>query len=160
MPSEPSPKDDNKNEQLPERSVEADDTDSTEQPSSVPEILDNLSDSQREGVTRFFGSGMEMSVVSGNPFASKITESHMTDMISLASKELDYDYSDRQRTRIFWGLFGGFVLTLLIAFAVFLAVQDMSDLLTDLVKGGVIFLSGVVGGLGGGYGLARARRNR
>ena len=158
MSSESTSPKDNDSSGIPATAVESAPSEHTHSDTDA-DILDSLSGQQRTDVMRHFASSMEMAaVVSGNPFASQLNESHMTDMIVLAGKELEYDYSDRQRSRIFWGLFGGFVLLVVIGFAVFLALRDESALLSELVKSGLLFLSGLAAGLGGGYGIARRGR--
>ena len=152
MPSEPvHPNSDEPN-------FSADDSDSLELPYSDEDAIAGLSNRQRQDLTRFVAAGMEMSVISGNPLVSKINERHLADMISLASKELEYDYNDRHRNRIFWGILGVFAMILLVGFAAFLAFQNMSNLLSQLLRDGLLFLSGLAAGLGGGYGLAKRRR--
>lgn len=138
------------NDKISRSSDSTDEPDSSGLPPEGEDISSGLSPQQRQDLTRFIDSGVEMSVISGNPLASRINERHLSDMIDLAGKELDYDYNDRQRNRIFWGM--------LIAFAVFLALQDMSSLLSQLLRDGLLFLSGLAAGLGCGYGLARRKR--
>ena len=155
MPSEISRTDDD-SQGVSEISTGSDNPDSANR---LPqEIIENLNERELENVTRLLSATMEMSVTPRHTLVDKMTENHISDMISLTGKGLEYSHSDRQRNRIFWGLIVGFVLALATAFAVFLTLQDMDSLLAELIKGGVIFLSGVVGGLGGGYGLARRNR--
>ena len=127
-----------------------------EQPSSLPDEVEELAEPGQRSIGRLFTSSM--SVVSGDPIASKINESHLTDMIGLMGKGREYEHVDRHRSRIFWGIMVAFVILVAVAFAVFLALNGMDSLLSELVKGGALFLSGAAAGFGGGYGLARRNR--
>lgn len=128
-----------------------------ERPSSPPDEGAGLADTERQSVRHFIASSVNMSVT-GNPIASKINESHLTDIIGLVGKGQEYEHVDRHRARIFWGIMVAFVILVSAAFAIFLAMNDMDSLLSELVKGGALFLSGAAAGFGGGYGLARRNR--
>ena len=128
-----------------------------EQPSSPPDEVEELAETRHPGIRRFIASGVNMSVTS-NPIASKITESRLTDMIGLMGKEREYEHVDRHRSRVFWGIMVAFVMLVAAAFAIFLVLNGMDSLLSELVKGGALFLSGAAAGFGGGYGLARRNR--
>ena len=103
--------------------------------SSPPDEVEELAETRHPGIRRFIVSSVNMSVTI-NPIASKITESHMTDMIGLMGKEREYEHVDRHRSRIFWGIMVAFVILVSAAFAVFLALNDMDSLLSELVRGG------------------------
>ena len=116
-----------------------------------------IAGTRHPGIRRFVASGVNMSAT-GNPIAYKITESRLTEMIGLMGKEREYEHVDRHRSRVFWGIMVAFVMLVAAAFAIFLALNGMDSLLSELVKGGALFLSGAAAGFGGGYGLARRNR--
>ena len=134
---------------------------SAEQPTTpsadaVGDAIGNLTDSELRRVGGFLAAGMEASDdASGNPIASRVNEIHLTAVIGLMDKELEYRHSDRQRARVFWGLVATFLITLLIMFAVFLALWSMDFLLADIIKGGALLLCGAAAGFGAGYGFAK-----
>ena len=120
-----------------------------------------LTDAQRRAVSGFIATGAEMSASSGdNPIASQINETHVADIVGLMGKELEYKYIDRQRERVFWGIMAMFAIVMMIAFSVFIALLSLELLLFDLAKGAAVFLGGMIGGLGAGYGLAKRREGR
>ena len=125
--------------------------------SSPPDEGEELAETGNRRIGHFIASSVNMSVTS-NPIASQINESHLTDIIGLMGKEQEYEHADRHRARIFWGIMVAFVILVSVAFAIFLAMNDMDSLLSELVKGGALFLSGAAAGFGGGYGLARRNR--
>ena len=114
-----------------------------------------LTDSERRAVSGFIASGAELSAASDSAIASQINEGHVADIIALMSKEQEYKYVDRQRARVFWGIMAMFAAAMAVAFSVFLSLLSLELLLFDLVKGAAVFLGGIIGGLGAGYGLAR-----
>ena len=123
---------------------------------AVGDAIGNLTDSELRRVGGFLAAGMEASdEASGNPIASRVNEIHLTAVIGLMDKELEYRHSDRQRARVFWGLVATFLITLLIMFAVFLALWSMDFLLADIIKGGALLLCGAAAGFGAGYGFAK-----
>ena len=134
---------------------------SAEQPTTpsadaVGDAIGNLTDSELRRVGGFLAAGMDASDdASGNPIASRVNEIHLTAVIGLMDKELEYRHSDRQRARVFWGLVATFLITLLIMFAVFLALWSMDFLLADIIKGGALLLCGAAAGFGAGYGFAK-----
>lgn len=116
-----------------------------------------LTDGERRTVSGFIASGMEMASASDRAIASQINEKHVTDIVGLMGKELEYRYIDRQRARVFWSIIAMFAIIMAVAFSVFLSLLSLELLLFDLVKGAAVFLGGLAGGLGAGYGLARRR---
>ena len=119
-----------------------------------------LTDGERRTVSGFIASGMEMASASDRAIASQINEKHVTDIVGLMGKELEYRYIDRQRARVFWSLTVMFAIVMAVAFSVFLSLLSLELLLFDLVKGAAVFLGGLAGGLGAGYGLAKRRDDR
>ena len=118
------------------------------------ETASGLSDAERRAVSGFIASGMDMSAAD-NPIASQINEGHVTEIVALMGKELEYKYIDRQRSRVYWSIMAMFTMFLFIMFSVFLALWSLELLLFDLIKGAGVFLGGIAGGLGAGYGLAK-----
>ena len=119
------------------------------------ETASGLSDAERRAVSGFIASGMELSSSGDNPIASQINEGHVTEIVALMGKELEYKYIDRQRSRVYWSIMAMFTMFLFIMFSVFLALWSLELLLFDLIKGAGVFLGGIAGGLGAGYGLAK-----
>jgi len=106
-----------------------------ERSSPSPAEVDELAETGHRSIGRFIASSVNMSVT-GNPIASKMNESHLTEIIGLMGKEQENEHADRQRTRLFWGIMVAFVILVSVGFAVFLALNDMDSLLSELVKGG------------------------
>ena len=127
--------------------------DIAERSSPLPAEVEELAETGHRSIGRFIASSVNMSVT-GNPIASKINESHLTDIIGLMGKEQENEHTDRHRARLFWGIMVAFVILVSVGFAVFLALNGMDSLLSELVKGGAVFLSGAAAG----YGLAKRNR--
>ena len=120
-----------------------------------PEILESLPPEQQEQVAQFIGSHTSMTVGPAvNPIAEKVTAQHITDVIGLSGRRLDREFEDRKHSRMVFVLFAAFAVAILVGFSIFLAVQGMTDLLQEVIKGLVIF----GGGFGAGYGFSAFRR--
>ena len=122
---------------------------------TAADAVGNLSDSELRRVGGFIAAGMDAAGAAGNPIASKVNEVHLTAVIGLMDKELEYRHSDRHKARVFWGLTAAFLITLFILFAAFLALWSMDFLLADVLKGGALLLCGAAAGFGAGYGFAK-----
>ena len=125
-----------------------------EQPQGFPvpsEILENLSQDQKQQIEQFFSASMTMGMGIGNPITQKITPEHITDVIALKGREVDLEYGDRRHSRLVASVAIGFFL---VVFGAFLAYIKSNDLLLELIKIGAV----LSGGFGGGYGVAYWRR--
>ena len=137
------------------------------------EFLDNLPPEIRETMppeVREFFSGGNLRAISASlsmtqsgridPVSSKITEQHITDIIDINRKELDYedrqaerDYQERKEEgRIFAGL--AVLGVIAICGICALAAWQVPDFLPEVVTGSV----GTGAGLLGGYGIGRSRQ--
>ncbi len=119
-----------------------------------PEILENLSQDQKQQIEQFFSASMTMGMGIGNPITQKITPEHITDVIALTGREVDLEYGDRRHSRLVASVAIGFFLVVLVVFGAFLAYIKSNDLLLELIKIGAV----LSGGFGGGYGVAYWRR--
>lgn len=137
------------------------------------EFLGNLPPEIRETMppeVREFFSGGNLRAVSASlsmtqsgrvdPISSKITEQHITDIISINRTELDYedrqanrDYNERKEEgRIFAGL--AVLGVIAVCGICALAAWKVPDFLPEIVTGSI----GTGAGLIGGYGIGRSRQ--
>ncbi|MBI4282600.1 MAG: hypothetical protein HY672_03835 [Chloroflexi bacterium] len=125
----------------------------SENVSIPPEILEKLPPPERRRIEQFFAAGMSF----GNPVLQRLTPQHISDLISLSSKEADLEFKDRHRSRLTLSLMVGFLVVVFVAFAIVLAYRNLSDLLQELLKDAALIIGGA--GTGFGYGSWRRRRD-
>ena len=118
-----------------------------------PEILEKLPPEARKKVMEFFAAGM-YSGPAPNPVLAKITPQHITDLISLASKDSDHALEDTKHSRRLALYALTIVLISVLVVVLVLAFRNQNDLLIEVFK----LLAVGLGGFGGGYGWARFRR--
>ena len=90
-----------------------------------------------------------------NPILSQVTPDHISEMIKQRGKNSDQEHSLRK-----WGLaFAAFLVLVIVGIIVFMTVNERPDLLREIIFGIGGLFSGLVAGIGGGYGYANRRRH-
>ena len=116
-----------------------------------PEIQAQLRrDAAESGVVmQHFSASTSMSMMLGsivNPVAAQVNSQHITDIIGITGRELDYEYSDRKQARIILGILAGIVICGVFAVALVLIFQGILDFLLESLK----LIVPIIGGIGVG----------
>lgn len=129
-----------------------------------PEILESLPPDIQANLAA--GSRMEthtsitlMSMMMGrivNPIADKVTEQHITDIIDITSREIDYanrqserGYSDQRHARNWSGVLAVIIILALTAIAAILIFQGLLDFLREMA----MLIIPLLGGIGIGIAI-------
>ena len=89
-----------------------------------------------------------------NPILSQVTSEHISEIIKQRGKNSDQEHSLRK----LGFAFAGFLVLVVVGIIVFMTVNERPDLLREIIFGIGGLFSGLVAGIGGGYGYANRRR--
>ena len=91
----------------------------------------------------------------GYAVASNLTPQHITEMINRRGRASDQNHSFRKLALAF----AAFLVLVIVGIIVFMTVNERPDLLREIIIGIGGLFSGLVAGIGGGYGYANRRRH-
>ena len=122
---------------------------------ALNEVIRKLPESGR---TEFRQTIASMRMQFSDPLLDKLEREHFTDIIAIQSDELRLDYEDRKNSRWIYTGMVVFLVLIAVGFGVFLVLNQMDSLLSDLLTKVSFGLGGFFAGWGGSE-LWR-RRNR